>query len=522
MKYKYNIKNFTNIKIKMVELGKKYFPEEVDKKTFLNLLETLDYVKIIFVSRKKYKKMWENFLVETWQDKHWKHYNLYLPNTLNSNEIPYLVYTLKNRFNLELADKLVNQVLAKSKLALYLLIKEWENIDNLKKYSSKDIQFEKRIKEVSLFSVREKIKELKNKYRTKSIKNIKLKKEDIDNLFDLDLEKLFFEKWKNLVKYGLYTLTQAEQEKIDFSKEWHYKHIETNKLDKEEKLLRKAIWIDKWKKKLQQVRKKWNKKIIEKVEFKAASTILKELHKYPYINNKENNWYQLSKIVSSKEMYCVWYSIVAHTFLSELWIKHKWALFPDHVALELYIWWKKYLLDATASNLLKIRYLDNFIINEPRKILLAVIYNNKGNDLSILWRYEEAIKMFDKVLELEANYTTAYFNKGNDLSILWRYEEAIKMFDKILELEHNDIDALLNKGSDLFNLWKYKKALNIFNKVLSIKPNDIDALLMKWYSLHKLRLNKKAQEIFTKAYKENPTETKEFLTNTKLKQYKQK
>ena len=67
-----------------------------------------------------------------------------------------------------------------------------------------------------------------------------------------------------------------------------------------------------------------------------------------------------------------------------------------------------------------------------------------GSTLDDLKRYEEAIQMYDKVIQLNPKYSKAYNNKGwkyiyiyvigNTLYNLKRYEEAIQMFDKAIQL----------------------------------------------------------------------------------------
>ncbi len=47
---------------------------------------------------------------------------------------------------------------------------------------------------------------------------------------------------------------------------------------------------------------------------------------------------------------------------------------------------------------------------------------------------------------MNPNYTDAYYNKGNTLVNLGRFEEAIKCYNKSIELNPNDSDALENRN----------------------------------------------------------------------------
>jgi|GEM_PF-4529823 len=64
----------------------------------------------------------------------------------------------------------------------------------------------------------------------------------------------------------------------------------------------------------------------------------------------------------------------------------------------------------------------------------APAWNNKGNALGNLGRNEEALKSYDKALEIDPKYALAWNNKGNALGNLGRHEEAIKSCEKALEI----------------------------------------------------------------------------------------
>ena len=53
--------------------------------------------------------------------------------------------------------------------------------------------------------------------------------------------------------------------------------------------------------------------------------------------------------------------------------------------------------------------------------------------------YSEAIKYYDKALEINPNYLVTLSNKGVDFLYQDDYSEAIKYFDKALEINPNDL-----------------------------------------------------------------------------------
>lgn len=83
---------------------------------------------------------------------------------------------------------------------------------------------------------------------------------------------------------------------------------------------------------------------------------------------------------------------------------------------------------------------------------VVVLTSGKGNALNVQGNYEEAIKCYDKAIELDPNYTFAWSGKGNALSNLGKFEEAIICYDKSLAIDPNNKYALDNKDLALKKL----------------------------------------------------------------------
>ena len=345
--------------------------------------------------------------------------------------------------------------------------------------------------------------------------------EILDSEISFHFEELFFRHWVNNIRFWLNIMTQQEQALVLNRKleKWEdiEKHSKTEDLEEQEKLLREKIWIEEYKDKLKIAREKWDKQEINKLELEISNAIIRELHNnFAYQLTKEKYWYQPSKIQQSKQLYCVWFSIVWHVFLEELWIKHKWLNFKLHSVLEVNIWWKNYLFDASIVNqLLEFEYWEKqgvmFYINwiwwskqdndwkeikelfiswNPEKILLSQIYYNKWNSLYELWKYEEAIKMYDKAIELNPKFVDAYNNKWSILYKSWNYKESIKMYNKALKLDSKSAKVYHDKWDVLFELWDYKEAIRMYDKVIELDLKYKDAYHNKWVSLSKLQKKK--------------------------------
>ncbi|MEI0608286.1 tetratricopeptide repeat protein, partial [Brachyspira pulli] len=64
-------------------------------------------------------------------------------------------------------------------------------------------------------------------------------------------------------------------------------------------------------------------------------------------------------------------------------------------------------------------------------------YNNRGFTKYYLDQYEEAIKDYDKAIELNPNNRAFYNNRGVSKENLEEYNEALKDYKKALELDLN-------------------------------------------------------------------------------------
>lgn len=495
-------------------LDTKVFPNNLDFKTLENILETLDNIKPIKVNRKEYNAKKGEILEKTGSDKYGDFYILYLAEDLKVYELPAIIsrvnkLTFWNKL-LEYASK--NEMKVKIVITINRLLEilssnpeKKEDIQRaIKKYVRLygELFWEQEANNLNKFEYRKRIISLKNEKKYKDYEwklpkiSIKLKtKEQLDNLLDevessfskeltLQFDETFFEKWVNMLRLGMKTITQAEQKilkgkKIDPKKEELFFSKKDEDLDKKERLLRDKIGIEKLKKELGQIRKTWNKEEIAKKEIKATNAILETIYEYPYQNTK--NWYsyQPNKILKHKEIYCVWFSLLGHAFLSELWIKHKGlGIISWHSALEVNIGWKKYYFDGTASKKIfefeywekkwvfyEIKLLGNSLNEryftkpwDTEKILFSQIYNNKWSALFNLKRHDEAIKMYDKAIEFNPQDVSAYKNKWIALKKLKKYEEAIKIYNKVIELNPQYASAYKNKQFCLRKIGKLKPA----------------------------------------------------------------
>jgi len=145
--------------------------------------------------------------------------------------------------------------------------------------------------------------------------------------------------------------------------------------------------------------------------------------------------------------------------------------------------------------------------SEQYSQLLEKQFFKTGNDLFDQGNYENAIKYYDKALEINSTDINVLYNKALALDSLGRHDEAVSYYDKVLAIKPNDTDSLNNKGLDLDVLGKHDEAISYYDKVLSINPTDADALYNKGLALDNLGKHDQAILFYKQVLDINPKDT---------------
>ena len=138
---------------------------------------------------------------------------------------------------------------------------------------------------------------------------------------------------------------------------------------------------------------------------------------------------------------------------------------------------------------------------------LGFAWTKKGFALNKLGNYRQAVKCFDKAIEIDAKNVLALNDKGTTLLDLKEYNEAVKCFDKAIEIENiieNKPIYLCNKGLALCRLQKNNEALECYGKAIEINPNLADAWKDVGFVLKELGRYREAVKCFDKAIEINP------------------
>lgn len=523
--------------------------------TLKNLLDTLVNIEQVYISRWNFEhKKTKGIIEENWENEFWKLYKIYLPKVMNNDDYVFIIKEINKhtfldklpeyssteelkivllskidflieRFNFSFWEEKNKQKIKITEYLLYylkLFPEQKTVIEKNQKYSiflSKGNYFDEN--NMCNIETKWKLTELATNLYIPE-KPINILEEYSDNLIYKNLDEqvlkefwdhfdeAFFEKWIENLRQNMKTFTKKDYKEIKW-KEWEIEiRVKEEDLDNEPRLLRDAIWIDKFKKELEELRKTWNSEKIDEKEIEASNVILKELYKFPYQLTKNRYWYQPNKLNKYKEIFCVWFSLLWHAFLSELGIKHNWIDISWHSAINIEIWWDIYYFDWTFKDkiikfsywksigIYKEIYLLNMDFNVKQfwysgsieKILLSQIYNNKWVFLDKIWKIEEAIKMYNKSIELNPYFSDSYNNLWFSLKNIWKYEDAIDVYNNAIILNPIDVNIYINKLLCLRRKFKYK-----LSKLYEFTVNS-----MKW-----------KDETFYFPYREEKAKIREFI-----------
>ncbi len=91
----------------------------------------------------------------------------------------------------------------------------------------------------------------------------------------------------------------------------------------------------------------------------------------------------------------------------------------------------------------------------------------KGTTLYGLQRYEEALSVFEQVIQLDANDPDGWNGKGIMLEELRRYGEALATYDQLILLSPTNAYGWDRKAGALLGLQHYQEALACYEQALS-------------------------------------------------------
>ena len=131
-------------------------------------------------------------------------------------------------------------------------------------------------------------------------------------------------------------------------------------------------------------------------------------------------------------------------------------------------------------------------------------FNNAGICYANLNNNEESLRNYNRAIKLKPNFAEAYHNKGIVLQKIYFFEESLKNYDEAIKLNPNYAEAYNNRGVILKSLNRLEEAIESYNKAIKLKINYAEAYNNKGIALKTLGRFKEAIENYNKAIELNP------------------
>jgi tetratricopeptide (TPR) repeat protein len=152
------------------------------------------------------------------------------------------------------------------------------------------------------------------------------------------------------------------------------------------------------------------------------------------------------------------------------------AIEPDHAeALHLMGWLSFQVAQYDAA----VEWFSRAIRTDAKPQYLASL----GTALQNLGRFEEALQVFDKAVQLKPDAAALWKFLGNVLIRLDRREQAVLSFQHALKLDPRDRDAAYNSGALLFQLGRLDEAVSCFDRCHRLQPDHVATLQQRALAL---------------------------------------
>ena len=119
-------------------------------------------------------------------------------------------------------------------------------------------------------------------------------------------------------------------------------------------------------------------------------------------------------------------------------------------------------------------------------------------------KYDDALKLFERAVQLDQNSANAWFNVGYSHDAVGDFPQALVAWDRAINLDRDNAAAWTNKGSTLLKLQRYQEALDAFMTAIRIKDTYVFAWNGKGIALKELGRAEEAIDAYDKALELDP------------------
>ncbi|MFM6401409.1 tetratricopeptide repeat protein, partial [Planktothrix sp.] len=135
-------------------------------------------------------------------------------------------------------------------------------------------------------------------------------------------------------------------------------------------------------------------------------------------------------------------------------------------------------------------------------------YNNLGDALRELQRWDEAAEAYRKAINLNGNFALSHHNLGDVLVKKEKLEEAIAAYQKAIELDPNFVWSYYNLGDVLAQKEEWESAIAAYRSAVQLDPN-LPQIHEKLGDALRNQIQISSQEIsqvYHRAIEDNPTD----------------
>jgi tetratricopeptide (TPR) repeat protein len=148
-----------------------------------------------------------------------------------------------------------------------------------------------------------------------------------------------------------------------------------------------------------------------------------------------------------------------------------------------------------------VEWISRAIRREPKPVYLRSL----GATLLKQGRHEEALKVFDKAVQLKPDDADLWANLGDALVQLERPAEAILSFQRALALNPRHWDAAQKAALLLYQAERFEDALVHFDRCDELQPDHFPTVYMRAFTLYKLKRFEEALAGNKRAHALDPT-----------------
>ena len=126
-------------------------------------------------------------------------------------------------------------------------------------------------------------------------------------------------------------------------------------------------------------------------------------------------------------------------------------------------------------------------------------HNNLGNEYSKIGKYQEAISLYSKAIEIDSEHASSYNNLANAYSDLGQKEKSIPFYEKAIELRPSYAGSYYNLANSYRDLNQEELAISFYKKAIEVNPDYADAYYNLGYTYNIIGRKEDAVVYYSKA-----------------------